>query len=517
MDNRDFAASNLTFSGSLLFAIICQIYVYRKTDGERAASNAVVARGNATISQDNQYSEEEMEYYKYLGVIFSIMVACQNSCRATINKICWKYYKLDPFLGQMDSGFQSGIFSLVLVIIYLIQDHPSMTFHDAIIAFFASVIGFICSITCFIAVSKGASGPNSTIFQLQSLFYMLLEAVILFKFPTIIQFLASLLTLLGLKIKMGNSFKAQKKTDNLSQEFYLNQSIIKFFTQWSFRSKYNKNFPEEQYILETNQLFIEDSGGVSAVPIHYDITDRDLQQLLEKVNGVHFTGGGLNLIDKETGEKHVYYKTASKYGIIRQNKKIGLELIFLSLAFAKDLNCLHLEQREKCYFQRQRTSANVKDVQRFDLLVLKQMQTQDISFHLHQWGILYDDYLANEDLHQFFKVNAIDYDVNDRKYLTQIEARKYPIYAIMFHPEYQVVHVNETAHKNFLTVENQYTHYVFKHISKFIHQEAAKNDHEYGLGLENDALRNYDTYSYIVTKGVEINAFAIPDKYKKEQ
>ncbi|CDW75332.1 UNKNOWN [Stylonychia lemnae] len=34
MDNRDFATSNLSFSGSLLFSIICQIYVFRKTDGD---------------------------------------------------------------------------------------------------------------------------------------------------------------------------------------------------------------------------------------------------------------------------------------------------------------------------------------------------------------------------------------------------------------------------------------------------------------------------------------------------
>ncbi|CDW74539.1 glutamine amidotransferase class-i family protein [Stylonychia lemnae] len=120
------------------------------------------------------------------------------------------------------------------------------------------------------------------------------------------------------------------ETDNQSQEFYLNQSMINFLNQWCFRSNSNKNFPEEQYILETNQLFIEDSGGVTAVPIYYDITDRDLYSLLERVNGVHFTGGGLNLIDKETGEEH--------------NKKIGMGLTFLSLAFAKDLNCLDYQQ-----------------------------------------------------------------------------------------------------------------------------------------------------------------------------
>jgi len=34
--------------------------------------------------------------------------------------------------------------------------------------------------------------------------------------------------------------------------------------------------------------------------------------LLPQINGVLFTGGALELIDRETGHQHKYYKTAKK-------------------------------------------------------------------------------------------------------------------------------------------------------------------------------------------------------------
>ena len=61
------------------------------------------------------------------------------------------------------------------------------------------------------------------------------------------------------------------------------------------------NFTEDHYILQVNRMIVELSGAV-AVPIYYDMNDTDLYPLLNKVNGVWFTGGGLTLVDRVTGE-----------------------------------------------------------------------------------------------------------------------------------------------------------------------------------------------------------------------
>lgn len=46
--------------------------------------------------------------------------------------------------------------------------------------------------------------------------------------------------------------------------------VIGILTQ-PISSKNHGNFPEVQYILEINKEFIETSGMVKAIPIHYDI------------------------------------------------------------------------------------------------------------------------------------------------------------------------------------------------------------------------------------------------------
>ena len=53
-------------------------------------------------------------------------------------------------------------------------------------------------------------------------------------------------------------------------------------------------------------------AGSRTVAIPYDIEDAELADLLKQINGVLFTGGGLKLIDTETGQQHPYYKTAKK-------------------------------------------------------------------------------------------------------------------------------------------------------------------------------------------------------------
>ena len=45
-----------------------------------------------------------------------------------------------------------------------LQDHPSITLYDAFLGFVTSFIAVIHNLVGFNAVSKGASGPNSTLF-----------------------------------------------------------------------------------------------------------------------------------------------------------------------------------------------------------------------------------------------------------------------------------------------------------------------------------------------------------------
>lgn len=79
-------------------------------------------------------------------------------------------------------------------------------------------------------------------------------------------------------------------------------------------------------------------SGARPVYISYYLGETEegrqrLQEILEQVNGVLFTGGNLTLIDKETGEQHPYYKTAKlivEY-CVRLKDTSGVELPILAI------------------------------------------------------------------------------------------------------------------------------------------------------------------------------------------
>ena len=78
------------------------------------------------------------------------------------------------------------------------------------------------------------------------------------------------------------------------------------------KNKTEGAYPEEyQYILEANEIFPE-IGGAKVVPVMFDSTTEELDELLSKINGVLFTGGGLNLYDNITLE-FTEYTQASQY------------------------------------------------------------------------------------------------------------------------------------------------------------------------------------------------------------
>ena len=70
----------------------------------------------------------------------------------------------------------------------------------------------------------------------------------------------------------------------------------------------------------------------------------------------------------------------------------------------------------------------------FDHSLLDEMSAKAIQLHLHNYGVAVSDFYTTP-LHENFRM--LSYDVaNGMQYVTSMEAYQYPIYAIMFHPEY---------------------------------------------------------------------------------
>lgn len=181
----------------------------------------------------------------------------------------------------------------------------------------------------------------------------------------------------------------------------------------------NATFTEDEYVLDINRQYIEASGA-EAVPLYYDISDKALYQLLNNVNGVHFTGGGLTLVDPATGARHPYFVTSQKifeYAISRNDVGDhfvlsgicqGFELFSLIVSEKKDF----LSEIEWEDVQRNVTwtepSNQIRQFRNFDTQVVEAMASQEITFHFHTFGVTLADYNANYNMNSFFKYNAID-------------------------------------------------------------------------------------------------------------
>ena len=94
--------------------------------------------------------------------------------------------------------------------------------------------------------------------------------------------------------------------------FQTTQPVIAIVTTPVFyETMETDTFKYPHFTWETNVNFIHYAGSW-AVPLRYDLSDEDLEKLLDSVNGVFFTGGATPLIDMETGEMSFFYKNAKR-------------------------------------------------------------------------------------------------------------------------------------------------------------------------------------------------------------
>ena len=190
-------------------------------------------------------------------------------------------------------------------------------------------------------------------------------------------------------------------------------------------------------------------AGAKVVPIVHNISDSELYKLLDKVNGVLFTGGGLTLVDPKTKEYHPYTKTSDKilnYAINRTDSGDYFPLIGICQGFQL-LNILKSDDKlvlkDSPSMIKNDTLNPVIDNYESSR-IFKQMDSnaewafskEIIVVNLHYFGIHLVDYFFNRpELSSFYRMITYEQDDDMRLVVTGIEAFHYPIYAFQFHPE----------------------------------------------------------------------------------
>jgi hypothetical protein len=108
------------------------------------------------------------------------------------------------------------------------------------------------------------------------------------------------------------------------------------------------------------------------------------------------------------------------------------------------------------------------------------MGTGDYTIHFHQWGILQEDFYAMDKLNRFYKEISHQTNQAGLKYVTAMEAHNYPIFSMIYHPEYRLMLDPCPETIEFATI-----------LSKFLHSQAVLNlkaRSDKGLLMPDDVL-----------------------------
>ena len=147
-----------------------------------------------------------------------------------------------------------------------------------------------------------------------------------------------------------------------------------------------------------NEIFTR-KAGIEAVAIPYNINDDDLYDLLDRINGVFFTGGSIDLYDGVTGELHPYTITSQKildYALNHTDNGDyfpvlgicqGIEL--LHILVANDTRALgwskYENKRTNTTFTHEALESRL--YQALSPEVLYAMANSEVMYHLHHRGI----------------------------------------------------------------------------------------------------------------------------------
>ncbi|KAG8364845.1 hypothetical protein BUALT_Bualt18G0040900 [Buddleja alternifolia] len=199
------------------------------------------------------------------------------------------------------------------------------------------------------------------------------------------------------------------------------------------------NATNASYIAASYVKFVE-SAGARVIPLIYNEPSEILHEKLDLVNGVIFTGGwaksGLYFEVVESIFKNVLKKNDAGDHFPLLAICLGFEL--LTMVVSKDNNILEgfsaADQASTLQFVNN-VNINGTVFQRFPPVLLKKLSTECLVMQNHRYGISPEKFQKTERLCSFFKILTTSADEDDKVYVSTVQAHKYPVTAVQWHPE----------------------------------------------------------------------------------
>ena len=193
------------------------------------------------------------------------------------------------------------------------------------------------------------------------------------------------------------------------------------------------------YIAASYVKYLEASGA-RVVPINYYSTEEEIDELLPKLNGVFFPGGGAsfpqaaqrifdNIVQfNENGDFMPLWGTC-----------MGFQWLLISAS--RDQNILDPKSGQMDSYNYSipldftTEAAPSKLFTHAPQYIYKILETKNVTMNNHHYGIWTDHFKSTESLSSFFNVLSTNVDRNGDEFVSTIEAYKYPIFGSQWHPE----------------------------------------------------------------------------------
>lgn len=267
-----------------------------------------------------------------------------------------------------------------------------------------------------------------------------------------------------------------------------------------------------EYIAASYVKWVEMGGG-RVVPISYTASKEYIRELVPQLNGLLFPGGAAQVNDRaellfnlalELNNNGTYFPVWAAC--------LGFEwLVQLTTGDLNSLNngldsnniSLPLNFTDAAPSSRMFGGASKE--------LYQWLAEKPITMNNHQQGISVERFATYQKLVDFYTVLSTNYDRKGLHFVSSYEAKKYPVYAVQFHPEKNSFEYGEYPDGTpYEVVNHSYEAIVMgQYFTNFFINEARKNDLKFAdAAFEQKALiYNYHTSTFTAPGFVESYLF----------
>ncbi|TMW66449.1 hypothetical protein Poli38472_004214 [Pythium oligandrum] len=234
-----------------------------------------------------------------------------------------------------------------------------------------------------------------------------------------------------------------------------------------------------EYLAASYVKWVEMGGG-RVVPIPYHAPKEYLKELVPQLNGLLFPGGAADVneaaktmydIAIELNDKGVYFPVwGTCLGFEWLVQLTADDLKALESGFDSENITLPLNFTDLAPSSRMFSKAGDD--------IYSWLANKPITMNNHGQGITPEQFAKFSKLNEFYNVLALNVDRKDRTFISAFEAKKYPIYAVQFHPEKNSFEYGEYENgMPYEVIDHSYEAVLMgQYFANFFINEARKND-----------------------------------------